>query len=174
MEPGFNEQWFGQQSQERLAELVGLIDDVPGLIIEIGSWEGRSTIALANAAHPRTVHAVDTWQGSPGEVSSALAAERDVHGQFWANVAEWTDGNVTGHRMGWRDFVLDGWVTNVAFLFIDAEHTYREVADTIDVFLPLMVQGGVICGDDATIHQCDRRRSRRSPMPSMSRRCGRR
>jgi predicted O-methyltransferase YrrM len=149
MTPGFTEEWFPEQSQARLAELAESVADVPGAIIEIGSWEGRSTIALANAVHPRTVNAVDTWLGSPGEVSSQLAAERDVFAQFKANVYEWTAGNVLAHRMGWRDFVNGGRFSPVAFVFIDAEHTYDEVRDTIAAFVPLMSPGGVICGDDA-------------------------
>lgn len=149
MEPGFTEQWFPEQSQTRLAELADRVSDVDGTIIEIGSWEGRSTIALANAVHPRTVHAVDTWLGSPGEISSQLAAERDVFAQFHTNIDAYTDGNVIAHRIAWRDFVRADWVAPVAFVFIDAEHTYREVRDTIAAFMPLMSPGGVICGDDA-------------------------
>jgi predicted O-methyltransferase YrrM len=33
-------------------------------------------------------------------------------------------------------------------VFIDAEHTYEEVRDTIEAFRPLMAPGGIICGDD--------------------------
>jgi len=148
MEAKFHEDWFCEQSQQRLAELAHKVADVDGMIIEIGSWEGRSTVALANAIHPRVVHAVDTWHGSPGEISADLAAGRDVFKQFLANIDEWTDGNVIAHRMGWRDFM--GFVRGpVAFLFIDAEHTYREVRDTIAAFRPHMAPGAIMCGDDA-------------------------
>ena len=73
----FTENWFDQVSQDRLAELGRLVDNVPGVIVEIGSWEGRSTCVLANAIRPREVIAIDTWQGSPGEISHDLAAERE-------------------------------------------------------------------------------------------------
>ena len=64
------------------------------------------------------------------------------------NVEAATSGNVTGHCMDWRDYrTTDD--SPVALLFIDAEHTYREVADNIDEFLPVMSPGGIICGDDA-------------------------
>jgi hypothetical protein len=78
----FTENWFHHASCDRLAQLGRQVEHVPGMIIEIGSWEGRSTSVLANAIRPRIVHAVDTWQGSPGEISSDLAAERDVHATF--------------------------------------------------------------------------------------------
>ena len=151
----FTEDWFHPVNQERLADLGRYVGHVPGLIIEIGSWEGRSTVALANAIHPRMVHAVDTWAGSPGEISFALAAERDVYATWQANVAELTEGNVTAHRMGWRDYVPT--ITEpVALCFIDAEHTYTEVRDNILAILPHLSSGGVLCGDD-TQHEPVRR-----------------
>ena len=94
------------------------------------------------------VHAVDTWAGSPGEISAGLAAGRDVYTTFVGNVAELTRGNVDPHRQDWRSY-LDSDRGPVRFVHIDAEHTYREVADTIEAVRPLMVAGGIICGDDA-------------------------
>lgn len=144
----FTEEWFAPPSVEYLCELVEQVAPIPGLIVEIGSWEGRSTCALANAAHPRMVHAVDTWEGSPGEISSELAKDRDVFTRWTQNIAELTKGNVIAHRMGWREYVpqID---QPIALAFIDAEHTYREVFDNVTALLPLMSKGGVLCGDDA-------------------------
>ncbi len=143
----FTEDWFGAPSCEALARLVKRVADVPGLIVEIGSWEGRSTIAMANAAYPRQVEAVDTWAGSPGEISADLARDRDVYATWCQNVVKATKGNVLEHVMGWRDYfpTID---QPVALVFIDAEHTYEEVRDTIEAFRPLMAPGGIICGDD--------------------------
>lgn len=148
----FHENWFGEASREALADLYGLVADLEGDIIEVGSWEGRSTITLANAAYPSVVHAVDTWNGSPGEVSHVLAAERvltheDVHRTFLANVEAFSKGNVEPHRMDWRKFFAD-YEGKIRLLFIDAEHSFSEVHDNIVAALPHMVPGGVICGDD--------------------------
>ena len=119
-----------------------------GAVIEVGCWEGKSTIALANAVHPAIVHAVDTWQGSPGEISADLAAERDVYATFTTNIAEATAGNVEPHRMGWREFFAD-WAGPIRLIHIDATHSYDEVRDNIEAVRPFVVPGGVICGDDA-------------------------
>lgn len=135
------------ESQKALAKLAKRTNG-HGRVIEIGSWEGRSTVALAHAVWPASVEAVDTWEGSPGEISAELAAQRDVLGQFMANVTDLTRGNIRVHRQPWREYAASG-SEAVRFLFIDAEHTYREVFDTITAFRPLMVPGGVICGDDA-------------------------
>ena len=146
MSTGFRENWFDEHSQAALTELVREVNQVEGLLVEIGSWEGRSTVAIANATD-REVHAVDTWEGSYGEISADLAAQRDVHATFIANVTGLTKGNVVPHRMGWREYVptIEG---PVALAFIDAEHSYREVHDNIRALLPKMAPGGIICGDD--------------------------
>lgn len=144
----FTENWFDPISQDRLAELGRQVDHIPGLIVEIGSWEGRSTCVLANAIRPREVISIDTWQGSPNEISATLAADRDVHAQWVANVTALTGGNVREWRTGWRDAIpqID---EPIALCFIDAEHTYREVHDNIVAVLPKLAAGGVLCGDDA-------------------------
>lgn len=146
--PGFHEEWFHEVSQKALAGLVKEVKDVEGMVVEIGAWEGRSTVAMANSAHPRSIHTVDTWNGSPGEISGPLAASRDVFGQWMANIGHYTRGNVIPHRMGWREFASD-FPGPVALVFIDAEHTYREVTDNIEAFRDRMSPGGIMCGDDA-------------------------
>ena len=143
----FGEEWFSPHSQQVLASLGRSVLGIDGDIVEVGSWTGRSTCALARAVNPRLVHSVDTWEGSPGEVSRTLAAGRDVYAEFSSNVAHFTAGNVDPHRMGWRDY-FETHRDPLALVFIDAAHTYEEVRDNIEAVLPLVVRGGVICGDD--------------------------
>lgn len=57
----FREEWFGVASQQALVKLARRTAHLEGRVVEIGSWEGRSTVALANAVWPTTVDAVDTW-----------------------------------------------------------------------------------------------------------------
>lgn len=146
-EPVFTEEWFGTASQDALAELVRKVAHLEGDIVEVGAWEGRSTIALARAAHPQLVNTVDTWEGSPGEVSSELAATRDVHAQFVANLEAAQVDNVLGWACDWRTYFTTHH-DPIKFCFIDAEHTYAEVRDNIEAVLPLLVPGGIIAGDD--------------------------
>ena len=143
----FTEEWFSEDSQQVVAELARSVRDVAGLMIEIGAWEGRSTIALANAIHPRRLHSVDTWEGSPGEPSENLASERDVHSTWVENIKAQTRRNVVEHRMDWRDYLatVD---EPIAFCFIDAEHSYREVFDNLEAILPFLAEDGIVCGDD--------------------------
>lgn len=144
----FHEDWLHIDSQAALVGLYQRVAHLDGAVIEIGSWEGRSTCVLARACHPAVVHAVDTWAGSPTEPYQLEATRlRDVHAQFLANVDAFTDGNVEAHRMGWRDYFA-AHDDPVRFAFIDAEHTYNEVAGNIRALQPLLVPGAVLCGDD--------------------------
>lgn len=143
----FTEDWFGEASCRELANLYYRTERLSGTVVEVGSWEGKSTCTLANACHPVIVRAVDTWNGSPGEISEQLAAERDVFDRFKKNVTILTRGNVWIYRMGWRTY-FETHRAKVKFCFIDATHTYGEVRDNIEAVLPLMVEGGIVCGDD--------------------------
>lgn len=144
----FTEDWFCKASQDALGLLYKLTDGVAGAVIEVGCWQGRSTIALANACHPEELQAVDTWEGSPGEISADLAKERDVYMEFLKNIHSATKGNVAAHRMGWRDYFAK-YPAPIRFIHIDATHSYDEVRDNIAAALPLLSPGAVICGDDA-------------------------
>jgi predicted O-methyltransferase YrrM len=149
----FHENWFGKPKQKRLQQALDACKAQHGEVMEVGCWEGRSTIMIANHFHPATVHCVDHWQGDLTNLKSgvaALAAERDVYADFIENMDEATQGNYAVHRMGWRD-LAPSWEQKLRFLFIDGEHTYPEVKDNIEWALPFMEPGGVIAGDDGTV-----------------------
>ena len=145
----FDEEWFGAASCKAVQRLVAATQGLGGRVIEVGCWQGKSTIHIAQGCYPTIVHAVDTWEGSPGEPSADIAGlpTRDVFAEFNENIAELTRGNVETHRMGWRQY-FDEDRGPIRFMHVDAEHTYREVFDNIEAALPLMVAGGIICGDD--------------------------
>lgn len=121
-----------------------------GYVLEVGCWEGRSTMEIANRFHPENVHCVDHWLGDLTDDKSRLvsiAQTRDVHADFRANMLAATQGNFVEHRMSWRDLDWSSF-SPIRFLFIDAQHTYGEVFDNIRLALPFMALGGVIAGDD--------------------------
>lgn len=148
--PQFTEQWFGPEKARRLIEALNCVSGT-GSIVEVGSWEGRSTITIANQCFPDLVHSIDHWQGDIGNVKVAeLAASRNVYATFIANMNAATKGNYLVHKMSWRAM---NWkeLAPIKFLFIDGDHTFNEVFDNINVALPLMSKGGVIAGDDYSI-----------------------
>jgi predicted O-methyltransferase YrrM len=156
--PQFIEEWFDDDACAVLADLVRKVEDVPGRIVEVGSWEGRSTLAIAGATS-RPIHAVDTWQGAAShDYQLEQVKTRDILAQWTANLAG--HPHVEPYRMDWRDYV-QAERGPVALVFIDADHTYPDVCAQIDAFRPLMSPGGIICGDDWPIYPVQRAVRRR-------------
>lgn len=149
----FHEEWMGLDQLNVLAALAQSTDYLDGEAIEIGTWQGRSAIPIANAIRPKTLHVVDHWKGdSPEAVAAGTAikpelVERDNYGIFTANIAEATEGNVRVWKMGWREFA-DQWTEPIRFLHLDADHTTREVSENIAALLPYAVPGAIFAGDD--------------------------
>ena len=149
----FDEEWMGTDQINVLAALAQSTGVLEGEAVEIGTWQGRSAIPVANAIRPRVLHVVDHWQGDGPEAVAAGTAirpelvARDNYGIFCANVAEATEGNVQVWKMDWREFAAQ-WTMPVSFLHLDATHTTQEVSDNIAAMLPYMVPGSVFAGDD--------------------------
>lgn len=144
----FHENWFPQPKRDALMTAMRSVEAPVGDVIEVGSWEGKSTIDIANFFYPLNVTAIDHWKGDLNYTENGLAdlaASRDVFATFQNNISLGTRGNVVVARMDWRDYV---WDQPIRFIFIDGEHTYDQVRDNIEIVKPLMVPGGIICGDD--------------------------
>jgi len=152
VKPGFTENWWpvGKRTRTHTAVTFARPALVFGAAIEIGCWEGRSSVHIANWIAPRTLHCVDHFKGDLHRLDNgvaALAQTKDVRARFLLNVETYTSGNVVLHPIDWREFAAE-WSDPIGLLHIDAEHTYEDVFDTIAWALPLVVEGGVIVGDD--------------------------
>lgn len=148
--PQFHEDWT---SGHHCRFLAAIAQQAPehGAVVEIGCWEGRSTVAIANAVYPRDVIAVDHWKGNTEEGDdhpSVIAAnERTVRDVFTHNIACLTASNVHSHCMDWRDW-RETCSYPIAFCYLDAAHDEASVRAQIEAILPLMMPGGILCGDD--------------------------
>lgn len=150
----YHERWFEGPKQRILSQVHEMVPPPPGAIMEVGAWEGKSTISTARYFPDEQIHVVDHWLGdfSPiGYKTGEAAAARDVYADFEENCREaGVFDRMVIHRGDWREAFV-GWTEPIRFIFIDAEHTYREVLENIQVALPFMVPGGIIAGDDHTV-----------------------
>src|SRR5208282_2237514 len=118
-------------------------------IVEIGSWIGCSTRALADNC-PGTVLAVDTWRGTlsePGMVQFMQDKPEDwLLQHFLRNTAGCT--NITTHRN--ESWIAAELLKNEEFdmIFIDASHDYDNVKRDILAWGSLLAPGGLLCGHD--------------------------
>jgi len=151
----FNENWYSEKQMLDLIELVNQVKNIDGEIIEIGCWEGKSTIQLANACFPETLICNDTWLGNVHEskitgvkhITEEILEHRDVYSLFIENMNANTKKNYIIIKEDCIEWLkqFDGFIK---FIHIDASHNYDSVVETIQFILPKMVKGGIICGDD--------------------------
>jgi predicted O-methyltransferase YrrM len=126
-------------------------------VVEFGSWKGRSTKAIALAC-PGTVYAVDHWKGSESELSTNQAeavrlGADGLYDLFRLNLRdEIRSGKVIPIRAESKSATLFlsaekgyGWAD---MLFIDGDHMYESVKRDIQLWMPFVAHGGLLCGHD--------------------------
>jgi SAM-dependent methyltransferase len=119
-------------------------------IVEIGSWMGRSTRALADNTEG-SVWAVDTWKGSD-EHTHLLEGKSEnwLYEEFQRNM----EGLPKGRLYPFRDLSLAAaecfqrMKIKFDMVFIDADHGYECAKDDIQAWRKLLVPGGLLCGHD--------------------------
>jgi beta-1,4-mannosyl-glycoprotein beta-1,4-N-acetylglucosaminyltransferase len=149
--PVFHENWYHMGKIRALLSTFVHAKALKGRVIEIGCWEGKSTSFLARSCRPDTLHAVDTWGGCsdehPEHPSVIAAQQRDVYHDFLRNMFVLTKGNFQAHKMRSLEYLASD-RTPVKFCHLDASHDYQSVKAELEAILPLVVSGGILCGDD--------------------------
>ena len=107
-------------------------------IAELGSYLGRSTVALAEGCKG-TVYAIDHWDWKDGFGLVMNGTEFD---QFVENVKEFNNIHV---YKGYTEDVAP-YFGEIDMVFIDADHRYESVKRDINDWLPKAKK--LICGHD--------------------------
>ena len=127
-------------------------------IVEVGSWKGRSTRALAdNMPADGILFAVDLWTGTFGP--AATPAELDVYTRELGGKPDgWLKEQFVNNMAGVSNLVaiqtssLEGarLLSKKRFdmIFIDAAHDYNSARADILAWRPLLADHGVFCGHD--------------------------
>jgi predicted O-methyltransferase YrrM len=148
--------WMGKRCRRWLRSAVRAVTR-GGVVVEVGSWRGRSTTVLAAHMPPAArLYAVDTWAGVPDDPDQHVELYEgagDVYADFCRNLA----GPIRSERLiPLRMTSLEGAAElgrrlgahSVDLVFIDADHRYEAVRADIEAFLPLVKPGGVLGGHD--------------------------
>lgn len=134
----------------RDAELQWLAEKVYSLasdqrILEIGSWCGRSTVAMADNT-AAVITAVDTWKGTPNEHERFLVDKPKEW--LWKTFQKNTGmRKVEPFRGPSRDFFRQNDL-KFDFIFIDGSHYYNDVRIDIIECAKILAPGGILCGHD--------------------------
>lgn len=145
--PGFNN-ITGMMSVEELCWLYETAQKMTS-IVELGSWQGRSTHALLSGCKG-TVYAVDHWDpnyiGIPGLSESIIENNWQA---FCANVKDFK--NLQIMKMPSLKAAESFQDASVDMVFVDADHAYGSVMADIRAWLPKTVK--MIAGHDYEIKQ---------------------
>ncbi|MSP87766.1 MAG: class I SAM-dependent methyltransferase [Alphaproteobacteria bacterium] len=140
----------------------------PELIVEVGTWKGASTVAMAQhmdkLSVPGRIVCVDTWLGG---VEHMLGNEENgnwlnlrwgwphLYEQFLANVmyagvaARIVPVPQTSHIAA---RLLGHLGLRPSLIYLDASHDFMDVAIDLQLHWVLLAPGGILVGDDYTIH----------------------
>lgn len=117
------------------------------IIVEFGSYHGRSTRALADNTDG-VIYAVDPWNGDYFDNENRVmeGVYTNVQSQFCHNLHEHI---LSGKVIPVRTFSHTFEPTEFAdMVFIDGDHRYRSVVKDIKKAIQITRQGALICGHD--------------------------
>ncbi len=135
-------EWLAQEAARHVA------------IVEIGSWHGRSTKALATAT-PGQVIAVDHFQGCPEDPQFVLvdqtqkSAGLDARTAFHRNLKTEMDANkvvLIEKESTEAAAAMNGFKADM--IFIDGSHDTDSVKKDIIAWRPKLSENGLLCGHD--------------------------
>jgi hypothetical protein len=146
---------------DALADIVrskGYTKQRPVRILEVGSWLGKTAIAMADSSEHSRVFCIDTWAGTESDCTGPAAENAGgadmVYEKFLSNCGNRIDNTIFPFRrtsaeaakMHWEPFDI---------IFIDGDHEYEGVkADILD-WWPHLADDGVMIGHDFHVHQYD-------------------
>ncbi len=113
-------------------------------ILEIGSWKGRSAIAMAENT-TGLVYCVDTWSGHL-EASEHFSAECFM--AFLKNTKSFNNIIPIPLESSHVADIFRPFGQHLGMIFIDGRHDYEGVKKDIVNWTPLLDEGGILCGHD--------------------------
>ena len=142
------EDWF---NYSQLYDRFALECDDNSVIVEIGSWVGRSIcylgVELMNKHKTPKVYAVDTWRGSQEHSNHAILKNDELYNTFIRNISP-LGGLITPLRLDSLSAAVTFEDNSIDFLFLDASHQYEDVKKDIAAWYPKIKPGGIFAGHD--------------------------
>jgi hypothetical protein len=141
---------FLTEREARFLALVAACAPAEGVVLEIGSFKGKSTVGLASIAGrygQSKVVAVDPFT-APSVTDPDLEGETSSWNDFQHSLQTAQVGHlVEAHRCCSRD-LAPGWRRPIRFLWIDGDHTYRGAKEDIDLFRTHLADGAIVALHD--------------------------
>jgi predicted O-methyltransferase YrrM len=156
------EGWLTVEEGELLYQLARACTD-RGVIVEIGSFKGKSTIWLAKgslAGAGATVVAIDPHTGSAEHQRGGRPVW--TYEEFLANLRRAEVGEVVTPLVATSADAAERLDQPVEMLFIDGDHRYEMVRQDFDLWFPKLLEGGYLLMHDTIRWEGPRRVARES------------
>ena len=125
---------------------TGAIQLAKGGIVRIGSWKGKSTIALALGAakvHAEKIHAIDPHRIMPEE-----GYLEDTEADFLANIEQAGVAHQVVPLIMTSEAAAKNWRQPICLLWIDGDHRYEPTKLDFSLWEPHLVEGGILAMHD--------------------------
>lgn len=152
--------WFGTDEGAWLAAQVKALPP-NSKVCSVGAWHGRSSRFIAdNLSEGSQLWDVDTFNGSSGEPEMHGTAhwDRGDHAfqWYWCNLHSHIEkGRAVPVRMDSENaastlghLIEKGELDKFSLIFIDGDHSEEGIKKDVEAWLPLLKDGGIICGHD--------------------------
>lgn len=142
--------WLTPLEQTALLHLPALVDHLDGEIVEIGSYKGKSTVALGLGSRwiserKRSIYAIDPFIPSMDY--------GDYYNDFQKNIQGFHLGNYIIPIKKYSHEAILECPKRISALFVDGDHSYLSVKKDIELYAPRVVAGGIIAFHDYNIYQ---------------------
>jgi predicted O-methyltransferase YrrM len=138
--------WLSDEEGEALYEYARACTG-KGVIVEIGSWKGKSTICLGLGS-----------RAGKGVKIFAVDPHADYrHGDFKDNIERAGISDLVTPVKGLSQEVVSDFDEPIELLFVDGSHEEDDVRDDFEQWVPKVVEGGVVAFHDTTWHAGVRR-----------------
>ncbi|KKR15004.1 MAG: Translation elongation factor P [Parcubacteria group bacterium GW2011_GWC1_39_29] len=125
-------------------------------IVEIGSWEGKSTVYISNgskAGNGAHIFAVDPHTGPEQSVNDNVR----TYDVFMKNITGGGAVELITPIVKFSEDAAKDFNRPIGFIFIDGGHAYEAVKIDFDSWYPKVVEGGVIAFHDSIKYDGPRR-----------------
>ena len=141
------EGWLSNEVAELLIDCARRMP-ANAVIVEIGSWKGKSTACLALARPDVRVFAIDPFTGSQ-EHRHMYGDDVETYPEFCNNLKNLNvKTRVVEHVMTSKEAVSQV-SENIGLLWIDGSHEYQDVLEDFQLWFPKVVEGGFVLFHDS-------------------------
>lgn len=141
---------FLAELEFRALALLAYCAPKDGVIVEIGSFKGKSTLALASVARHYglgPVVSIDPHT-APSVTDPSLDGQASSFDDFLATIRSANlEEQVEVHR-AFSGEVGRGWNRRIRMLWIDGDHTYKGTKEDFDLFSPHLADGATVALHD--------------------------